>query len=90
MGTNIRVLYEPEIFVLQKYGGASRYFFELLSNFYKDNDIEFVLPLRFSDNYYLKNAPFIKSRNLIRPIKTKGKNKILKGGQIGYHYPYGN
>ena len=78
MGTKIRVLYEPEIFFIQKYGGASRYFFELLSNFHKDNDIEFVLPLKFSDNHYLRSAPFIKSRNLIRPVTTKSKNKFIK------------
>ena len=65
-------------FFSKKYGGISRYFFELLSNFHGDNDIEFFLPLKFSDNHYLKNATFIKPRNLIRPVMMKGKNKFKK------------
>ena len=80
MATKIKILYDPEIFFLQKYGGVSRYFFELLSNFNKDSDIEFVLPLKFSDNYFLRNAAFIKSKNLMRPTKRKSKGRIIKLG----------
>ncbi len=78
MQTKLKVFYEPEIFFLQKYGGISRYFFELFCNFHDDNDIDFFLPLKFSDNHYLKNATFIKPRNLIRPVIIKGKNKFIK------------
>jgi glycosyltransferase involved in cell wall biosynthesis len=78
MGNKIKILYGPEIFILQKYGGISRYFYELLSKFYEDMEIEFILPLAFSDNYYLKHAPFLICHNFLKPIKTKDKNQFLK------------
>lgn len=81
MRNKIKILYHPEIFTLQKYGGISRYFYELLSKFYEDREIEFILPLAFSDNYYLKHASFIRCHNFLKPIKTKDKNQFL--GLIG-------
>ena len=78
MGNKIKILYDPEIFILQKYGGISRYFYELLSKFYEDIDIEFILPIAFSDNYYLKHAPFLSCHNFLKPAKTKDINPFLK------------
>jgi len=78
MGNKIKILFDPEIFLLQKYGGISRYFYELLSKFHEDTDIEFILPIAFSDNYYLKHAPFLLCHNFLKPLKAKDKNPFLK------------
>lgn len=78
MERKITILFEPQMFNLQTYGGITRYYFELLKNFHKDEDIEFILPLVFTRNYYLKNAPFVKCRNLLKPIIMKGENQFSK------------
>lgn len=75
----MKILYDPQIFIKKEYGGVSRYFFELFMNFYYNKDIDIKLPLAYSNNYYLKNAPFIKCRSIVTPIKLKDKNKLLKG-----------
>jgi glycosyltransferase involved in cell wall biosynthesis len=66
------------MFNRQKYGGITRYFFELLMNLHNDEDVDFILPLVFSSNSYLKKAPFIKCRNLLKPIKIGGENPFSK------------
>jgi glycosyltransferase involved in cell wall biosynthesis len=66
------------MFNRQKYGGITRYFFELLMNFHNDEEIDFILPLVFSSNHYLKKAPFIKCPNLLKPIKIEGENPVSK------------
>jgi glycosyltransferase involved in cell wall biosynthesis len=75
----MKILYDPQIFIKKEYGGISRYFFELFMKFYYNEDIEINLPLAYSNNYYLKNAPFIKCRSLVTPVRLKDKNKFLRG-----------
>jgi len=50
----MKVLYDHQIFSTQNYGGISRYFIELMKKFGDDDEIEYELPLMFSNNYYLK------------------------------------
>jgi glycosyltransferase involved in cell wall biosynthesis len=78
MDHKIRILFEPQMFNRQKYGGITRYFFELLMNLHNDEEIDFILPLVFSSNHYLKKAPFIKCPNLLKPIKIEGENPFSK------------
>ena len=78
MEHKITILFEPQMFNLQTYGGITRYFFELLMNFHNDEDIDFILPLAFTSNHYLKNAPFVKCRNLLKPIIMKDENQFSK------------
>jgi glycosyltransferase involved in cell wall biosynthesis len=78
MDHKIRILFEPQMFNRQKYGGITRYFFELLMNLHNDEEIDFILPLIFSSNHYLKKAPFIKCPNLIKPIKIEDENPFSK------------
>ncbi len=78
----MKILFDPQIFIRKEYGGVSRYFFELFMNFYTNKDIEFKLPLVYSTNYYLKNAPFIKCRSIVKPLKLKDKNNFLRSTLI--------
>jgi glycosyltransferase involved in cell wall biosynthesis len=64
----MKVLYDHQIFDLQKYGGISKYFSELI---YASRDkYEYEISLKFSDNHHLR------SRNLLAcaPIPDYKKN----------------
>lgn len=54
----MRILFDHQIFTTQKFGGISRYYYEILNRFYREGKPEFKLSLEMSDNYYLKEAPF--------------------------------
>lgn len=61
--SKMRVLYDYQVLEFQKYGGISRYFFELYSAFITkyQKDIMVKLPVFYSYNYYFSN--FAKQRN---------------------------
>lgn len=48
----MKILYDHQIFSIQKYGGVTKYFCELLKNLPKEH--QFELAVLFSDNHYLK------------------------------------
>lgn len=51
----MRVLYDHQIFQYQRFGGISRYYFELFRQFNRNADIEIILPFSYSNNEYLLN-----------------------------------
>jgi glycosyltransferase involved in cell wall biosynthesis len=51
----MKLLFDPLIFLLQNYGGISRYYSELLNGFRNKENIEVDFPLFYSDNFHLKN-----------------------------------
>ena len=55
----MKVLYGPQIFELQIFGGISLYFSKLMNNFRLQDDIEFEFPIVYSDNRYLKDLKFL-------------------------------
>lgn len=70
----MKILFDHQIFSLQKYGGVSRYFCELIKNIPPEH--EFDLSLFLSDNYYLKeNYEFFKKINI---VNFKGKHLFHK------------
>lgn len=72
----VKVLYDNQVFSWQKCGGISRSFYEIISNL--DNDIQFKLPIYFTNNLYLKDSQLVSSKELF-PNKTFfGKDKLLK------------
>ena len=48
----MKILYDHQMFSIQKYGGVSKYFCELMKNIPNGN--EFYLSVLLSDNHYLK------------------------------------
>ena len=54
----IKVLYDHQIFTYQSYGGISRYFYELMTEFYLQQLIKFELSLVCSRNVYFKKSCF--------------------------------
>jgi len=59
----MKVLFDTEIFDLQLFGGISLYFSKLYDYFSKDEDVNYDIPVIYSNNQYIRNSklPEIKS-----------------------------
>jgi glycosyltransferase involved in cell wall biosynthesis len=62
---------------MQKYGGISRYFYELLCEFSRMDDIETKISLIFSNNRYISNNKIINHLNFIPVREFKGKQRLM-------------
>ncbi|MDE6860117.1 MAG: glycosyltransferase family 4 protein [Duncaniella sp.] len=71
----MKILYDHQIFGLQKFGGISRYFVELMSNL--PEDIAFKNSLAISNNVYLKDADQRFAKGMSLP-DFRGKYRIAK------------
>ena len=54
----LRILYDHQMFSLQKYGGITRYFADLMSNLPEGFSKE--IPIRYSENHYLQKLSGVK------------------------------
>ncbi len=82
----MKILYDYQIFSLQKFGGISRYFIEIIKNL--PSNIQGEISVEFSDNEYLKNSgivsnlkndfePYRPVDKMLRGLKFKGKKRLL-------------
>ncbi len=70
----MKILYDHQMFLKQKYGGITKYFCELMKNLPKGNSYD--LSVLFADNQYLKDYNF-KKINLPLPEKDfRGKGRL--------------
>ena len=67
----MKILFDHQIFSVQKYGGISRYFFELMKNFQISRALQFELSLKYSNNVYIKNQSFAGSKNYYDRIESR-------------------
>ena len=79
----MKILYDHQIFSSQKYGGISRYFFELINSYDKNQDLQWDISLKYSENAYLQNSKLSlniekgeSTEDLFLGIDFKGKAKI--------------
>ena len=72
----MRILFDHQIFSLQKYGGISRYFYHLLQEAEKMN-VEIALPVYFSNNVYLKKLSKSKHQSFLPDTHLGIKHKII-------------
>jgi glycosyltransferase involved in cell wall biosynthesis len=82
----MKILYDYQIFSLQKFGGISRYFCELIKNFPAEH--KYNLSLIFSENHYLKeNYGLLKKWDILPDREFKGKHFIrVKLNSINQYY----
>ena len=73
----MKILYDHQIFV-QRFGGISRYFFQLMKQFQFDRKVDFELSLKFSSNNYLSPSNYLKYSAFLKNINFRGKPKIEK------------
>ena len=98
----MKIFYDHQAFSLQKYGGISRYFAEIIKN--KQSSIEYELFVPYSNNYYLQqlgynsksffpNKKFKGKLPLVRLLNNYKSKKIIKNQNYdifhpGYYDPY--
>jgi glycosyltransferase involved in cell wall biosynthesis len=74
----MNVLYDHQAFSNQKYGGVSKYFYELMNNTYSTKLCEFEVSLFASDNIYMMNSPFSpRPLNIFLSLDFLGKRRAL-------------
>jgi len=73
----VKVLYDHQIFTSQIYGGISRYFCELLKNSKNDDEIEYKLSLKYSNNYHLKELNHLPYKTFFENYSFRGKYRLL-------------
>lgn len=74
----VKILYDHQIFSTQIYGGASRYFYELINHLQKDQEINVELSLRYSNNHYVESATFSRHKKFFWGINVRGSYRILR------------
>lgn len=75
----MKILFDHQTFDLQNFGGISRYFYELIAEFDKDEHIDWELSIRYSNNLYLKNLSFFNDRLLPKIDRAEALKKFLWG-----------
>lgn len=53
----MKILFDSQCFDMQKFGGISRYFCEIIKNFSRND--EYILPCTYSQNEYLKQSKLV-------------------------------
>lgn len=74
--SNIKVLFDHQIFLRQRYGGISRYFVELMKQFNSLDTIDYELSLYRSNNEYIKELFNDKIRTQEFKRSNRLKNRI--------------
>lgn len=72
----MKILFDHQVFTFQKYGGISRYFYELVKKFHKKPGIEDEISLVISDNYYLSDNQYVKLFSFFSKKRFKGRGKL--------------
>lgn len=83
----MKVLYDHQIFILQKYGGISRYFAEIITNL--NNEIDIEIALKYSNNEYIKQIKSITNSRQIVP-KFNFFHSIIQLNGLKLLYKYFN
>ena len=82
----MHILYDHQIFEMQSYGGISRYFYELINNSRRQNDVVAELIIKRTNNIYLNKDTFFKEQiqkinsyyDFIPHVRFKGKMRLYE------------
>jgi len=73
----MKILYDHQIFTVQKYGGISRYFYELMKVFHHEKEISISIPLQLSNNHYISDKHLIPHANFFPLKEFRGKYRLM-------------
>ena len=73
----MKIQFDHQIFTSQKYGGISRYFYELVREFSDRQDINCEIPLVVSNNHYISDKKFVNYMDLLANKQFRGKMRIF-------------
>ena len=74
----MEVLYDHQCFSMQEYGGISRYFYHLIKEFLKDDEMIVDLSLKYSNNHYINSDESTRVKNFLGLKNFKGKKILLE------------
>jgi len=74
----MKILYDHQIFTSQKYGGISRYFYELVRELDDVSDLQYEIPLLVSNNHYISDKKFVDYIDLLPNKNFRGKNRVFR------------
>jgi glycosyltransferase involved in cell wall biosynthesis len=74
----MNVLFDPQVFSFQEYGGISRYYCELFKQFSIMEGVEPSLIIKYSNSRYLPELDYIQVRHFSPSYRFKGRNEIIK------------
>ena len=74
----IKILLDPQIFNLQKFGGISRYYTEIYSSLKDEEKVEIKCPLLYTDNIHFKGSSLFKNSFQAKMIFFIRWNKIFR------------
>ena len=73
----MRILFDYQIFTNQKFGGISRYFFEIIKNFQEEKNAEAGISILLSNNHYLSKYGITKYHNFFPKIENVNKKRFM-------------
>lgn len=73
----MKILFDHQIFSFQNFGGASRYFTELMNGMNQIKNVDYDIALSYSNNDYLPRVKGIVYKNLFKKAKILFKNYLL-------------
>ncbi len=73
----MKILFDHQAFTIQEYGGISRYFYELTTQFQKVPEMAVYNSLLFSNNEYIRESKIIKSTPFFKIIKLQRKIETM-------------
>ncbi|MDQ5767543.1 glycosyltransferase family 4 protein [Thiothrix subterranea] len=73
----MKILYDPQIFTWQKYGGISRYFHEITQNIIEIEGVSCDLSLLISNNHYISEKKLTKHIELFKKTDFRGKLRLF-------------
>jgi glycosyltransferase involved in cell wall biosynthesis len=89
----MKILFDYQIFSMQKYGGISRYYIELMLEYRRMNQ-KFDLPIYYSNNVYISNIKNIKNYSNSRVLNKIASifnnyisKKYINRGQYDIFHP---
>lgn len=74
----MRIFFDHQIFMLQRFGGISRYFYELMNQLNGFPENQLMFPLLYSNNHYIRKASFFNSSIAIPEVGFPFKHNIIK------------
>mgnify|MGYP004004372185 FL=1 len=73
----MNILFDHQIFSSQRYGGISRYFYELVCGFDDIQDIEVKITLLISNNHYISEQIHTKHIDLLPNSRFRGRQRFF-------------
>ncbi|WP_459200951.1 glycosyltransferase family 4 protein [Methanococcus sp. CF] len=73
----MKILYDHQTFTNQKYGGISRYFYELITEFENMAGITTKTSIMFSNNHYISNSLNMPHNKFLPKYEFRGKSQLM-------------